>query len=367
LTAHAIRLTIHAKLLEGHWQPVMKQKTSHAASFTVSADLIRGLIDCAVQCGIQRERLSDMIGGESTAERKSSTPVRYAGDHTVKLWERILRLTGDPIVGFRMAFFAGPKTFGALGLILPRCLNVLDALRQTERYSALASDGARIWVTVSAQTITVHLTVQDLGRPDVQRAVTLWGLTNLCLMPQRLTQTAFSPKLVIGNCEAPGSSALRALREHLPIRFEPGESQIVFDRRVGEIAIPSADRDLQLLLTETMDRHLEALGPARSFEQGMLVLLRGMMNGTMPTLASLSASAGMSQRTLQRRLNEANTSFQRLLNQVLQEEADQLLARGNLSQGEIAFLLGYSEVSAFSRAYRSWTGHPPGEIAVRQM
>ena len=70
----------------------------------------------------------------------------------------------------------------------------------------------------------------------------------------------------------------------------------------------------------------------------------------------------MSQRTLQRRLGEANTSFQRLLNKVLKEQADELLKRGNLSQGEIAFLLGYSEVSAFSRAYHGWTGHPPGAV-----
>ena len=59
-------------------------------------------------------------------------------------------------------------------------------------------------------------------------------------------------------------------------------------------------------------------------------------------------------------MSEANTSFQDLLEQLLREEAENLLTRGSLSQGEIAFLLGYSEVSAFSRAYRGWTGHPPG-------
>jgi AraC-like DNA-binding protein len=90
-----------------------------------------------------------------------------------------------------------------------------------------------------------------------------------------------------------------------------------------------------------------------------------MINGTMPTLASLSARIGLSQRTLQRRLAQSNTSFQRLLQQVLHEAADEYLARGTLTQGEIAFLLGYSEVSAFSHAYRSWTGRPPGTAHVR--
>ena len=88
--------------------------------------------------------------------------------------------------------------------------------------------------------------------------------------------------------------------------------------------------------------------------------IRNSGESAMATLASLSARAGMSQRTLQRRLTEARTSFQALLQQVLQDQAKKLLQRGNLTQGEIAFLLGYSEVSAFSRAYRRWTGHPPG-------
>src|SRR5882762_5663746 len=58
------------------------------------------------------------------------------------------------------------------------------------------------------------------------------------------------------------------------------------------------------------------------------------------------------------RLGEAKTGFRELLQHVhvLQDQAEKLLARGNLTQGEIAFLLGYSEVSAFSRACRGWTG-----------
>jgi AraC-like DNA-binding protein len=115
-----------------------------------------------------------------------------------------------------------------------------------------------------------------------------------------------------------------------------------------------------------MDRHLAALGPAASFEQGILTVLRGMMDGNMPTLASLSRRSGMSQRTLQRRLADSSTTFQRLLRQVLHEMSDELLAREELSHGEIAFLLGYSEESAFSRAYKSWTGHPPGHVHARR-
>ena len=186
----------------------------------------------------------------------------------------------------------------------------------------------------------------------------------MSLMPQRLTGVAVRPKSIGCAFASPGADAVRALREHCAFTFDERGNRIVFDRRVGDLAIPSADADLESLLAEVMDRHLAELGPVRSLEEGVIALLRAMMNGTMPTLASLAARAGMSQRTLQRRLGEANTSFQQLLQRVLRDEADELLERGNLTQGEIAFLLGYSEVSAFSRAYRGWTGRPPGAASA---
>jgi AraC-like DNA-binding protein len=339
----------------------MSQPKPSSLGFTVSADLISGLIECATQCGVPRARLVDMLdqGGPGRP-----APKRYAGEHILKLWDRILRETGDPIIGFRMAFFAGLKTFGALGQILPRCATVYEAYRQTARYVALASQAAQFTVTRTSTALTIS--VQRLGIPkDLERAIMIWGLTNLCLTPQRVAGVTVVAKEITCAFPSPGPDALRSLRERLPYKFDCEANAVIFDRSVGDIEVPSADLDLKKLLEETMDRHLAALGSAASFEQSMLTLLRGMMNGNMPTLASLSKRSGLSQRTLQRRLAESNTSFQQLLRKVLQEVSDEYLASGTMSHGEIAFLLGYSEESAFSRAYRSWTGHPPGAAALR--
>jgi AraC-like DNA-binding protein len=78
-----------------------------------------------------------------------------------------------------------------------------------------------------------------------------------------------------------------------------------------------------------------------------------MMRGTMQALTSLAAHSGLSPRTLQRHLTESNPSFQRLQRKVLRDASDDVPARGTTTQGEIAFLPGCPEESAFSRAYRS--------------
>jgi AraC-like DNA-binding protein len=334
---------------------------SDASGYTVSADLIRGVIDCAVQCGMPRARFADILRDESEGLSPST---RYAAQQMLNVWERVLRLSDDPIIAFRMAQFAGPKTFGVLGEIWPRCATLFDAYKQTERYAALASQAARVAAMRDASTLTISIG-GDIPSGPVYCAIMLWGLTNVSLAPAYLTGATVRPKSVACAFPSPGPVAARTLREHFPVTFDQSHNRVVFDRSVGELHIPSADADLQSLLAEVMERHLEKLGPAASFERGLTTILREMMNGTMPTLASLSERAGMSQRTLQRRLGEANTSFKKLLQQVLQEAAEDLLARGHLSQGEIAFLLGYSEVSAFSHAYRSWTGHAPGAARLR--
>jgi len=317
---------------------------------------VHGIVECAVTCGLPRARFADLVAKGGV----QAPPSRYAGAHILRLWERVLRLSGDPIMGFRMALVAGLKTFGVLGQIAPRCATVLEAYRQSERYVALASQGARLSVTREASSLVLSVALDALPESPLKCNILLWGLTNWSLLPERLTGIAKRPKFIACAFPSPGADAVRALRAYCPFRFNADRNYVAFERSVSDMQVPSADADLKSLLAEVMDRHLEALGPAASFEQAIATLLREMMNGTMPTLSSVSARAGVSVRTLQRRLSDAKTNFQEVLQKVLRQEAENLLARGNHSQGEIAFLLGYSEVSAFSRAYRGWTGHPPG-------
>lgn len=326
-------------------------------SFTVAADVLRGLIECAVICGLPRERFRDILRKDGDA----TSPARYAGERILRLWDRVNSLSGDPIIGFRMARGASLKTFGVLGQITPRCATLFDAFKQTERYLALVSQGAHMRVDVDASGLKLSLDV-DVAHGAVRTSILLWGLTNLVLTPMRLTGVLQRPKEVSFPFPSPGVGAERALKELFPVRFKARQCRVIYPRSVGRIALPSADAEMRQLLSESMDRRLTDLGSTRNFEDNLMTLLRATMDGTIPTLASLSKNAGMSQRTLQRRLREGRTSFQSLLQRVLHAEADSLLSSGERTQGEVAFLLGYSEVSAFSRAYRGWTGHPPGGV-----
>lgn len=333
-------------------------KTSLMPGYTVSADLVRGLIDCAAMCGVPRRQLA-RLAVQSTATTSTEAESRYLGVFILDLWERIIRLADDPIIGYRMALVARPKTFGLLGQILPRCATVLEACRQTARYSAIASQWFTVAVSCDANGLVVSVSA-DLPPGVLTSNIMLWALTNASLLPQRMLNEPLRPKLVECALAAPGRSMTAELRKELPFRFGCGRNRVVFDRAIADRPIPTADAELQQLIIQLAEQQLRGARQSSGFKDSLLSVMRGMINGTIPTLASVSARTNMSTRTLQRRLSEHGTTFQGLLQEVLRETSDRYLARGDLTQAEIAFLIGYSDESAFSRAYKSWTGRAPG-------
>jgi AraC-like DNA-binding protein len=94
-------------------------------------------------------------------------------------------------------------------------------------------------------------------------------------------------------------------------------------------------------------------------------LAEGLSNGQ-PQLAQIAPRLRMSARTLHRKLEQEGTNFRRVLTEVRRELAVRHLVECRLAIGEIAFLLGFSEVSAFHRAFKHWTGHAPHAYRVLQ-
>jgi AraC-like DNA-binding protein len=84
------------------------------------------------------------------------------------------------------------------------------------------------------------------------------------------------------------------------------------------------------------------------------------------SLPLIARDLNLSPRTLQRKLSDANTSFQQLLDQTRQALAQGYLLRPDLSLADIAFLLGYQDQSAFNHAFREWTGGSPGSYRERR-
>lgn len=149
------------------------------------------------------------------------------------------------------------------------------------------------------------------------------------------------------------------LREHFGC-------DLVFDAPLDVLVVPASfldepfvprEEDLLALLLPGLDADL-AREPADLVASARLALLRRMC-GERPSVEKVAADLRVSTRTLQRRLGETGTSYQRLLDDVRAQAARRLLARTNLDPNEVAFVLGFEEANSFTRAFHAWEGTTP--------
>jgi AraC-like DNA-binding protein len=144
-----------------------------------------------------------------------------------------------------------------------------------------------------------------------------------------------------------------------PVRFDQPSTRVVLSRH--DLALPLRGADAALLAVldaqaQTLLQQVATVGePVDVWRQALVGLIRSGRT----SLADLAHSLHMSPRSLQRRLAEQGQSFQLLLGQTRQQLAEAYLRDPNVELAEVALLLGYSEQSAFTRAFRLWTGQAP--------
>jgi AraC-like DNA-binding protein len=136
---------------------------------------------------------------------------------------------------------------------------------------------------------------------------------------------------------------------------------MLFSAGLLEQPMATADAMIESLMRHYGDLRLAAL-PGQSGEIGQLrhEIGRALVRGE-SGIERLARATGTSVRTLQRRLKDAGVNYNDLLNDVRKTLALNLLENETLALGEIAFALGYSEVSAFNHAFRRWVGQSPGD------
>jgi AraC-like DNA-binding protein len=133
----------------------------------------------------------------------------------------------------------------------------------------------------------------------------------------------------------------------------------VIERSLTECPVPAADQQLYLIMKRYLDQVLSEIPQEDSLFAAVRKAIAESMRDGSPQLARVAKTLAMSPRTLQRRLQEGDLDFKKLVEDTRRRFAITYLKdRGN-TLAQVAFLLGYSEVSAFNRAFKRWTGSTP--------
>jgi AraC-like DNA-binding protein len=236
--------------------------------------------------------------------------------------------------------------------------NVGDALRTLVRYLPLFDRGSVLSIRMVRNDVLFAYGILAGGMPGAAHAydVALMVAFNTV---KELCGSCWSPSVVTLPHKAPSDVRLFRRLFETEITFDATEASLVFDRfwLARSLAYSTAAERLRLLYraariatmldlttSERVHRQMRANLPARWLQENQV-----------------AAQLQMTTRTLRRRLAEEGTSFRTLVDQLRYETARQYLSTSLLECADIALLLGYSDPSAFTRAFRRWSGKGPNE------
>jgi len=295
-----------------------------------------------------------------TLQQIDDSRLRLAARDQIQLLNLIADAMGDDLLGAHLAAQCDLREMGLIYYVLASSETVLDALRRAVRYAVLANEGALHHCAVGRQ---IRMTFKFVGvsRHLDRHQSEFWMVLMVRVLRQLtgLRVRARRVRLVHVRDQTPEELASFFGDD---IRFGSSLDEISFAATIGSAGVVSADPYLNRLLVAYYE---DALGQRRAGRGSFRALVENAIVPLLPhaevRIAEVARRLGLSQRTLARRLNDEGLTFSALLARLRHDLADRYLADGDSSISQIAWLLGYQEVSAFSKAYKRWTGKAPRE------
>lgn len=343
-------------------QILWKSGQGRSALGSVSAAYVETLLETAAAQGADRDLL--IARAALAAEQLRDPAWRLDLSSLLHLFDLARELSGDPSIGLHMGMQVRPRSFSALGYAAMSCGTLGDAVALIPRYESLVYDGGSTNVTCVDGLVRIawRSGMQDHARMrPVNEAIVAGWLSFgrwICGVRGEMHEVCF---------QHPQPAALVEYERFFdcPLRFSTADNVLSFD--VGLLATPLIQHDEQLRRLMEQQAH-EQLREIRGTQLTPRVIhaIQRCLPQRVPAAADIARTLGLSERTLRRHLQAEGRSFGDILTRLRHELAMHYLIESDLDLIEIALLLGYSEHSSFTTAFKAWTGLPPGAFRQRQ-
>jgi AraC-like DNA-binding protein len=236
-----------------------------------------------------------------------------------------------------------------------------DALRNCERYSKINNEGVRLHFSLD-RTVTIGLDYVNVDRWSDRHHLEFW-LVTLVRICRQLTDNRLAPRqLKVRHFRADPPAEFKTFFG-VEVEFGADVDEIIFSPSAAPLPLVGRDSYLNHLLR----RYAEEALASRPRERANL---RSSVERIVPQLlphgraraAEVARQLGMSCRTLSRKLSDEGVTFAQILDQLRTALANRYLSHRELPVSEIAWLLGYREVSSLTHAFRRWTGMTPKQF-----
>lgn len=280
----------------------------------------------------------------------------------VELWRELLRARPEPDLGIRFGAVTHAQQLGLIGYLMMHSVDLEGALGRLVRFCRLLSEANRARLT-EAGAVATFSWEPDARLQRIPQAID-WALAAVVNVVEELTAAKLEPREILYPYPKPAGRKAKLGGPRTRARFDCPRPALVLASRDLRRPVTDADTTLGSYLEDHAETVLAALPSQRSASRRTRAAIWRRLRAGEPTLERVARELSMGPRTLQRRLSEEGTSFSVLLEELRRALATTLLEDRSLPVHEIAFLLGYSEPSAFYRAFRRWRRVSPGTYRV---
>lgn len=342
----------------------LRQNGQQASALgSVSAAYVQALLDTAVASGAERELLMSRAMVADTLLRDPGWRLPLTG--LLRLFDQARELSGDDLIGLHMGMQVRPRTFSALGYAAMSCSTLGAAVALIPRYESLVYDGGITNIALSNGLVRISWQsgMQDHARmrPVNEAIVAGWLSFGRWIsgIQGELHEACF---------QHPRPSKIAEYERFFgcPLRFDADDNTLSFNATLLAAPLIQHDDQLRGLMEQQAREQLRQIH-GDQLTPRVIVAIRQRLPQRTPAAIDIAQALGLSERTMRRHLQAEGISFGDLVTRLRHELSLHYLAEPALSLSEIALLLGYSEHSSFTAAFKTWTGLPPGEYRLRQL
>lgn len=295
-----------------------------------------------LECGLDPLKLND-------------PRARYPLDRSRTLWRLANERIKDPCWGLAAGEVFRPTDFHALGYAFLASRTLESALLRLERYFRIVIEDVFLRI-VSDHSLTIAYVSPSAEADITPIQDTRWSVI------LRLCRDAYGPHLALQEVQLTHAWQGCGYEQYFgcPVRYESDRSGLTFPIEAMRQPLPAVNRELAKTNDRILSEFDRSLTDTSITSRVRRIVMDGLSSGK-PSARDVARALALAPRTLQRKLQEEGTTFQAVSDAVRKDLAVQYVQSGKYDLSEITYLTGFANPSAFSRAYKAWTGRPPSE------
>jgi len=317
-------------------------------------------MDACERLGVDVDLLLKAVGVERQVLQDADA--RLPATVVQSLWKKAYELAGDSDLALHAVEALPFGAYKVVDFMAVQAPTVGAAFSGVSEYFPIINTAVSLPIEIGEREVSFGIAHEDGG--PVSRPYAEYTFA-ACYLRVRQAMGDFPLKRVEFTHEAPASTTEHERVFGCSVHFGASKLQMVMTRQVWERPSARPNTELYAVLREHAKLLIERLPSGVGLAQEVRAAISQQLSAGNPTLEGVAKQLGVGARTLQRRLKDEGLSFAQVLDEVRAVLAELYLRDRELAISEISFLLGFSEQSAFNRAFRRWNGTTPAEARRR--